>query len=64
MDGTQDAQKRYLKEAAATFAFQIRTSKCTKIEALYTYNSSCMKTMEYCIPVARFSETEWNKIVS
>jgi hypothetical protein len=64
MDGNQWAQFLFLKEAAIIFADQIRTSKCDKNIALYTYNSCFMKSMEYCMTTTIFSETEWNAILA
>jgi Leu/Phe-tRNA-protein transferase len=64
MDGNQRAQFLFLKEAAIIFADQIRSSKCVKNTALYTYNSCFMKSMEYCMTTTNFSETEWNAILA
>jgi hypothetical protein len=64
MDGNQRAQFLFLKEAAIIFADQIRSSKCGKNTALYTYNSCFMKSMEYCMTTTNFSETEWNAILA
>jgi hypothetical protein len=64
MDGNQRAQFLFLKEAAIIFAGQIRSSKCDKNTALYTYNSCFMKSMEYCMTTTYFSETEWNAILA
>jgi hypothetical protein len=64
MDGNQRAQFLFLKEAAIILADQIRSSKCDKNTALYTYNSCFMKSMEYCMTTTNFSETEWNAILA
>jgi hypothetical protein len=64
MDGNQRAQILSLKEAAIIFADQIRSSKCDKNTALYTYNSCFMKSMEYCMTTTNFSETKWNAILA
>ena len=54
----------HLKEHSKLFADQIRTAKCSKNAALYTYNASFMKMMEYAMPVTQFSEVDWNRIVA
>jgi hypothetical protein len=64
MEGNQRAQFLFLKEAAIIFADQIRSSKCDKNTALYTYTSCFMKSMEYCMTTTNFSETEWNAILA
>jgi hypothetical protein len=64
MDGNQRAQFLFLKEAAITFADQIRSSKCDKNTALYTYNTCFMKSMKYCMTTTNFSGTEWNAILA
>ena len=64
MNGNEDAEMERLKEHAKLFADQMRTSKCSKNHAIYTYNFSFMKTLEYAMPVTQFSNTEWNRIVS
>ena len=45
MDGNEDAEMTRLKEISKPFADQIRTAKCSKNAALYTYNASFMKAM-------------------
>jgi hypothetical protein len=64
MDGNQRAQFLFLREKSIEFANQIRSSKCDKNTALYTYNSCFMKSMEYCMTTTNFSETEWNAILA
>jgi hypothetical protein len=64
MDGNQWAQFLFLKEAATIFADQIRSSKCDKNTAFYTYNNCFMKSMEYCMTTTNFPETEWNAILA
>jgi hypothetical protein len=53
MDGNQRAQFLFLREKSKEFANQIRSSKCDKNTALYTYNSCFMKSMEYCMTTTR-----------
>ena len=64
MDWNEEAEMTRLKAHVKLFADQIRTAKCSKNAALYTYNASFMKTMEYAMPVTQFSEVDWNKIVA
>ena len=49
MDGNQDKQIDIMKKKAQEFAAQISTKKVSRNDALYTYNSSFMKTSEYPI---------------
>ena len=45
IDGNEKAEMTYLREETTTFSNQMKTSKCTKNSALYTYNSPFMKTI-------------------
>ena len=64
IDGNDEAEMTCLKDHSKLFVDQIRISKCSKNAALYTYNSSFVKSMEYAMPVTQFSEIEWNRIVT
>ena len=64
MDGNQRAQFLFLREKSIEFGDQIRSSKCDKNTALYTYNSCFMKSIEYCMTTTNFSESEWNTILA
>lgn len=64
MDGNQRRQFLFLKGEAVKFGEQIRSSKCDKNTALYTYNSCFMKSMEYCMTTTNFSESQWNEILA
>ena len=64
MDGNQKAQFLFLRDEAIKYADQLRSSKCNKNTALYTYNSCFMKSIEYCMTTTNFSETEWNAILA
>ena len=64
MDGNEEAKMTCLKAHSKHFADQSTTAKCPKNAALYTYNASFMKTMEYAMPVTQFSEVDWNQIVA
>ena len=46
MDGNQDNQIEVMKNKAQVFAAQISTKKVSRNDALYTHNSSFMKTLE------------------
>jgi len=59
MDGNEEAEMTRLKAHSKLFADQIRTAKCFKNAALYTYNTSFTKTTEYAMPVTQFSEVDW-----
>ena len=63
MDGNQAQQKESMLAQSTKFASQMRSSSCSKNEALYTYSSSFLKSLEYPMEVTRFSEKEWNSIV-
>ena len=63
MDGNEDAQFESLLQEARTFASQIRSSKVQPNEALYTLQSSFMKTIEYCLPVTQLSVQKWDAIM-
>ena len=64
MDGNEDAELDYLLSMSKTFGSQMKTTKCTKNIALYTYNSSFLKSIEYSMAITQFSEQEWIKIMS
>ena len=64
MKRIEEAEMTHMKDHSNIFADQIITSKCSKNAALYTHNSSFMKTMRYVMPVTYFSEIEWNHIPS
>ena len=64
MDGNQRRQFLFLKGEEVKFGDQIRSSKCDKNTALYTYNSCFMKSMEYCMTTTNFSESQWNEILA
>ena len=64
MDGNEQAEKHYLREQSVTFADQMKTSKTNKNDCMYTYTASFIKTMEYPMAVAQFSEAEWTHIVA
>jgi len=64
MDGNEDTEMTRLKAHSKLFANQIRTAKCSKNAALYTYNASFMKTIEYAMPDTQFSEVDWNRIAA
>ena len=64
MYGNEAVQLQYLREVATLLATQIHTSKCSKKKALYTNNSSFMKTMEYPMSVTCFTEQQWAHIVA
>ena len=63
MNGNQAQQKESLLAQSTKFAAQMRSSSCSKTEALYTYSSSFLKSLEYPMEVTRFSKKEWNSIV-
>ena len=44
------------KKKSREFAAQISTKKVSKNDALYTYNSSFMKTLKYPIAATRLTE--------
>ena len=64
MDGNETAEYDHLVHTSKTFALQMRAAKCTKNQALYTFSSSFMKSIEYAMPVTQFSEDEWRRIIS
>ena len=43
------------------FASQIRSSTCDENSALYSYQSSFLKSLEYSMEVTRFTEEEWSE---
>jgi hypothetical protein len=47
LDGNQDKLKEVLTETLHVFGSQVSTSKCSKNDALYTYNNSFMASMQY-----------------
>ena len=47
MDGSQDKHIEIMKKKAQVFAARISTKKVLRNDALYTYNSWFMKTLEY-----------------
>ena len=63
MDGNNRCQFRHLQEEAVKFGDQIRSSKCDRNTALYTYNNCFLKSMEYCMQTTDFTETQWNDIL-
>ena len=63
MDGRWDKQKQVLKEMATIFGSQIKATKCSDNEVIYTYRFSFLKSLEYCIDVTFVSEKEWKSIV-
>ena len=63
MDGNWNEQLKVMKEKAQVFASQISTKKVSKNDALYTYNSSFMKTLEYPMVALSLTENEWNSVV-
>ena len=63
MDGNWKEQLNVMKEKAQLFASQISTKKVSKNDALYTYNYSFMKTLEYPMTALSLTENEWNSVV-
>jgi len=63
MDGNKDKQIDIMKKKAQVFAAQISTKKVSRNDALYTYNSSFMKTLEYHMAAMLLTEDQWNDTV-
>ena len=63
LDGNQEKQKKVMIATAHIFASQISSSKCSRNDALYTYNNSFMASIQYPMIATQFSEKEWNKII-
>jgi hypothetical protein len=63
LDRNQEKLKEVLTEKSHVFGSQVSTSKCSKNDALYTYNNSFMASMQYPMIATQFSESEWNKII-
>ena len=51
------------KKKAQVFAAQISTNKVSWNDALYTYNASFMKTLEYIMADMQLTEEQWNATV-
>ena len=55
MDGNKSAKFTYLQDKAVEFGLQISHALCSKAQALYTFHSSFMKTLDYTTLVTQFS---------
>ena len=63
MNGNQEAQIKSLTEKSKSFAAKMRTKQCDPNIAIYTYNASFIKSMEYCMPVTHLSKKIWTSII-
>ena len=60
----QSKQKEMLEEISEVFAAQIRTRKCDKTTALWTFTNRFFSSMMHLMVATYFTETEWLDIIS
>ena len=63
MDGNQTKHKESLEERSEEFGEKMIRSNCDPNTAIYTYNSSFIKSLEYSMVISDFTKKEWNQIV-
>ena len=63
LNGDQQAEINYLRSVSEEFALQMRGTARTQEEAIYTFKSSLMKTLEYPTVATMITEKEWNHIM-
>ena len=64
MDRNEAAKFSYLWDKSVEFGLQTSHPSCSKVQALYTVQSSFMKTLEYAAPFPQFSLLKWYQILS